>query len=144
MSKNKKQVNETELLEKILTRLNSIDPPVQKIAVESSDPSMTMAFLDLADVCYITSKTDSKRSETMYMTTEGERFYNNETLANLEKKLADHPHFLRTSKSYISNLTKITGFKYSSARDLWFEGQKDPIINCVTATHLEEFEKHFK
>ncbi len=143
MVKTKKETD-SALLKKILNRLNSIDPPVRKIAVESSDPAMTMAFLDLDDVCYITSKTDSKRTETMYMTTEGEKFYNNVTLVNLEKKFADHPHFLRTSKSYIVNLTKITGFKYSSARDLWFEGHQEPIENCVTSTHLDEFEKHFK
>ena len=140
----KKKETDSQLLKKILTRLNSIDPPVKKIAVNSSDPSMTMAFLDLSDVCYITSRTDSKRKETLYMTTEGERFYNNVTLADLERKLTDHPHFLRTSKAYLVNLTKITGFKYASARDLWFEGHPDPIENCVTATYLDEFEKHFQ
>lgn len=143
MNKKKKEIQE-ELLKEILLRLNSIDPPVRKIAVNSPDPAMTMYFLDLEDVCYITSKTDSKRKETMFVTSEGERFYNNITLANLEKKLKNHPHFLRTSKSYIVNLTKITGFRFSAARDLWFEGQVEPIINCVTATYLDVFEDHFK
>jgi len=143
MNKKKKETQE-ELLKEILFRLNSIDPPVRKIAVNSPDPAMTMYFLDLEDVCYITSRTDSKRKETMFVTSEGERFYNNLTLADLEKKLKNHPHFLRTSKSYIINLTKITGFRFSAARDLWFEGQTEPIINCVTATYLDVFEDHFK
>lgn len=142
MVKNKE--TENEILKKILARLNSIDPPVRKIAVNSPDPAMTMYFMDLDDVCYITSKSDSKRTETMYVTRDGELFYNNVSLADLEKKLADHPHFIRTSKSYLVNLTKITGFRFSAARDLWFEGHPDPIINCVTATYLEEFEKNFK
>lgn len=140
----KKKETDNEVLKKILARLNSIDPPVSKIAVNSPDPAMTMYFLDLEDVCYITSKSESGRAEVMYVTKEGEQYYNNMSLANLEKKLAEHPHFLRTSKSYIVNLTRITGFRFSAARDLWFEGYPDPVINCVTASYLEEFEKHFK
>ena len=52
MNKKKKETQE-ELLKEILLRLNSIDPPVRKIAVNSPDPAMTMYFLDLEDVCYI-------------------------------------------------------------------------------------------
>jgi hypothetical protein len=39
------------------------------------------------------------------------------------------------------NLMKIRGLKVSSARDLWFDGLKEPVINAVTSTYLSEFEK---
>jgi DNA-binding LytR/AlgR family response regulator len=135
---------ESETLKKILTRLNSLDPPVRKIAVEAPDPAMNMYLLDLADVCYITTKTESARSETMYVTRNNERYYNNMSLKYLEKKLKDHPHFMRTSKSAIVNLTRIRGFKYSNARDLWFEGLVDPLVNAVTATYLDKFEEQLQ
>ena len=55
--------------------------------------------------------------------------------------LSEHPHFMRTSKFYVINLTKIRGLKVSSARDLWFEGLKEPVANAVTSTYLADFEK---
>jgi hypothetical protein len=48
---------------------------------------------------------------------------------------------MRTSKFYLINLTKIRGLKVSSARDLWFDGLKEPVTNAVTSTYLAEFEK---
>jgi hypothetical protein len=48
---------------------------------------------------------------------------------------------MRTSKFYVINLTKIRGLRVSSARDLWFEGLKEPVANAVTSTYLADFEK---
>jgi DNA-binding LytR/AlgR family response regulator len=134
----------TETLELILDRLRSIDPPVKKIAVNPDDPAMTMYFLDLDKVCYVTSRVEFDRAEIMFITVDNEKYYNNMLLIDLEKYLKNHPHFMRSSKSAIINMTKIRGFKYSTSRDLWFEGIEEPVINCVTPTYLEEFEKHFK
>ena len=131
-------------LELILDRLRSIDPPVKKIAVNPDDPVMSMYFLDLDRVCYITSRVDLDRVEAMFVTDDGKKYYNNMLLRDLEKYLKNHPHFMRSSKSVIVNMTKIRGFKYSTSRDLWFEGIEEPVINCVTPTYLEEFEKYFK
>jgi DNA-binding LytR/AlgR family response regulator len=138
------KTKETEILKNILEHLQNLDPPVKKIAVESQDPSMTMAFIDLAEVCYITSKSDSGRQESMFVTKTNEHFYNNMTLKNLEIFLAGHPHFLRTSKSTIINLTKVRGFSFSNARDLWFEGLEESISNAVTNTYLKKFEAYFE
>jgi DNA-binding LytR/AlgR family response regulator len=136
---------ESKILEKILKRLQSLDPPIKKIAVEAPDPAMTMCFLDLADVCYITTKLAANtRAETMYVTDKSEQYFNNMSLKKLEKLLKDHPHFMRTSKSTIINLTKLRGFKFSSARDLWFKGVEEPVINAVSATYLDAFEANFK
>ena len=132
-----------ETLKLILERLNSIDPPIRKIAVDSNDPALNMIFLNLSDVCYITSQSDTGRDEIMFVTSDNLRFYNNESLKKIDTKLKEHPHFMRTSKFHLVNLTKIRGFKYSSARDLWFEGVPDPVTNAVTATYLKEFEKAF-
>jgi DNA-binding LytR/AlgR family response regulator len=77
----------------------------------------------------------------MFMTSGGKAYYSNLRLTEIEKRLKDHPHFMRSSKFYMINLTKIRGLKVSSARDLWFDGLKEAVINAVTSTYLSEFEK---
>ncbi len=135
------KLEETPILEKILERLMSIDPPVKRIAVSPPDPAMAVFLLVLSEVCYITTKSDAGREETALLTRDGKIYYTNLPLSDLEKKLKDHPHFLRTSKYHIVNMTRIRGLKVSSARDLWFEGIEKPVLNAVTATYLAEFEK---
>jgi DNA-binding LytR/AlgR family response regulator len=77
----------------------------------------------------------------MFMTSGGKAYFSNLRLTEIEKRLKEHPHYMRTSKFYLINLTKIRGMKVSSARDLWFEGIKEPVANAVTSTYLAEFEK---
>jgi len=132
---------ETDLLKRVLAKLMYLDPPVKKFSVTPEDPAMAVYFLDLKDVCYITTKSDQGRDETMFMTSGGKAYFSNLRLTEIEKRLKDHPHFMRTSKFYVINLTKIRGLKVSSARDLWFEGLKEPVVNAVTSTYLAEFEK---
>ncbi|MDP1624132.1 MAG: LytTR family DNA-binding domain-containing protein [bacterium] len=129
---------------KILERLLYLDPPIKKFPVSPADPAMAVCFLDLKDVCYITTKADQGREETMFMTCRKEAFYSNLRLSQIEEKIKEHPHFLRTSKYYLVNLTKIRGMKVSSARDLWFEGLDDPVVNAVSSAYLANFEKRFK
>ena len=135
---------ESEVLQKVLERLLYLDPPVKKFPVTPEDPAMAVFFLDLKDVCYITTKADQGRDETLFMTFEKKSFYSNLRLSEIEERLAEHPHFLKTSKFYLVNLTKIRGMKMSSARDLWFEGLDGPVVNAVTNTFLAEFEKRMK
>ena len=132
---------ETDLLKQVLAKLQYLDPPIRKFPVTPEDPAMAVYFLDLKDVCFITTKSDLGREETMFMTSGGKAYYSNLRLTEIEKRLKDHPHFMRTSKFYMINLTKIRGLKVSSARDLWFDGLKEPVINAVTSTYLSEFEK---
>jgi DNA-binding LytR/AlgR family response regulator len=132
---------DTDLLKQVLAKLQYLDPPVKKFPVTPEDPAMAVYFLDLKEVCFITTKSDAGREETMFMTSGGKAYYSNLRLTEIEKRLKDHPHFMRTSKFYVINLTKIRGLKVSSARDLWFDGLKEPIINAVTSTYLSEFEK---
>ena len=128
-------------LQKILEKLNYIDPPIKKFPVTPEDPSMTISLVDLKDVCYITTKSTAGREETGFVTSTNKTYYSNLRLTELEKKLAVHPHFMRTSKFYMVNLTKIRALRVSSARDLWFEGLEEPVINAVTSTYLSEFLK---
>jgi len=132
---------DTDLLKQVLEKLQYLDPPIKKFPVTPEDPAMAVYFLDLKDVCFITTKSDAGREETMFMTSSGKAYYSNLRLTEIEKRLKDHPHFMRTSKFYVINLTKIRGLKVSSARDLWFDGLKEPVINAVTSTYLSEFEK---
>ena len=135
---------EPDTLQKALERLLYLDPPIKKFPVTPEDPAMAVYFLDLKDVCYITTKADHGRDETLFMTTEKKGYYSNLRLSEIEERLKEHPHFLKTSKFYIVNLTKIRGLKMTSARDLWFEGVEGPVLNAVTNTYLAEFEKRFK
>jgi len=130
--------------EKMLERLLYLDPPIKKFPVMPLDPSMAVCFLDLKDVCYITTKAEQGREETLFMTTRKEAYYSNLRLSQIEEKIKEHPHFMRTSKYYLVNLTKIRGLKVTSARDLWFEGLDGPVTNAVSSAFLAEFEKRFK
>jgi DNA-binding LytR/AlgR family response regulator len=132
---------DTDLLKQVLEKLQYLDPPIKKFPVTPEDPAMAVYFLDLKDVCFITTKSDAGREETMFMTSGGKAYYSNLRLTEIEKRLKDHPHFMRSSKFYMINLTKIRGLKVSSARDLWFDGLKEAVINAVTSTYLSEFEK---
>ncbi|MBF0548241.1 MAG: LytTR family transcriptional regulator [Candidatus Riflebacteria bacterium] len=136
--------SDSEVLQQILERLLDLDPPIKKFPVAPPDPAMAIYFVDLKDVCYITTKSDQGRNETMFVTYKNEMFYSNLGLSEIEEKLKEHPHFLRSCKYFIINLTKIRGLKVSNARDLWFEGIEQPVLNAVTNTYLEEFEKRFK
>jgi DNA-binding LytR/AlgR family response regulator len=131
-------------LQNILEKLNYIDPPIKKFPVTPEDPSMTISLVDLKDVCYITTKSTAGREETGFVTSNNKTYYSNLRLTEIEKKLAVHPHFMRTSKFYMVNLTKIRALRVSSARDLWFEGLEEPVINAVTSTYLSEFLERMK
>ena len=143
----KEKSNELEIsdeIKQILEKLNYIDPPIKKFPVTPEDPSMTISLVDLKDVCYITTKSTAGREETGFVTSNNKTYYSNLRLTEIEKKLAVHPHFMRTSKFYMVNLTKIRALRVSSARDLWFEGLEEPIINAVTSTYLSEFLERMK
>lgn len=134
-------MNDDDLLQQILERLMSLDPPIKKFPVAPPDPAMAVYFVNLKDVCYITTKADHGREETMFMTIRKETYYSNLRLSEIEEKLKAHPHFLRTSKYYLLNLSKIRALRVSAARDVWFEGIEEPVLNAVSNTYLSEFEK---
>lgn len=136
--------SEAEVLKDVLCKLDEMDPPIKRFPVTPEDPAMSVYLLALKDVCYVTTKSDAGREETMFVTSGGKAFYSNLRLIEIEKRLQKHPHFMRTSKFYVVNLAKIRAFKVSSARDLWFEGLEQPVINAVTSTYLSEFEKKLK
>lgn len=132
---------EPDTLQKVLERLMYLDPPVKKFPVTPEDPAMAVYFLDLKDVCYITTKADQGRDETLLMTSGKKGYYSNLRLSDIEERLKEHPHFIRSSKYYLVNLTKIRALRMSSARDVWFDGIEEPVLNAVTNTYLAEFEK---
>ena len=136
---NNNEIERSDDLKQIIDKLNYIDPPIKKFPVTPEDPSMTISLVDLKDVCYITTKSTAGREETGFVTSNNKTYYSNLRLTEIEKKLAVHPHFMRTSKFYMVNLTKIRALRVSSARDLWFEGLEEPVINAVTSTYLSEF-----
>jgi len=132
---------DSELLKQVLEKLMYLDPPIKKFPVTPEDAAMAVYFVDLKDVCYITTKSDQGREETMFVISGGKAYFSNLRLTEIESRLKEHPHFMRTSKFYLVNLTKIRGLKVSAARDLWFDGIKNPVVNAVTSTYLADFEK---
>ena len=132
---------DNELLKQVLEKLMYLDPPIKKFPVTPEDAAMAVYFVDLKDVCYITTKSDQGREETMFVISGGKAYFSNLRLTEIESRLKEHPHFMRTSKFYLVNLTKIRGLKVSAARDLWFDGIKNPVVNAVTSTYLADFEK---
>jgi len=85
---------ETDLLKQVLEKLMYLDPPIKKFPVTPEDPAMAVYFLDLKDVCYITTKSDQGRDETMFMTSGGKAYFSNLRLTEIEKRLSEHPHFM--------------------------------------------------
>ena len=78
---------ETDVLQKVLERLLYLDPPIKKFPVTPEDPAMAVYFLDLKDVCYITTKADQGREETLLMTSEKKGYYSNHRHRRLWKHL---------------------------------------------------------
>ena len=127
-----------------LKALHLIVPSVRTVVVQSPDVSKNMLFLDLAKVCYITSKAGEEsggRQETMFVTLGGARYYNNQSLNDLETKLKEaNPWFLRTHRFYLVNLANLRGFRYSSERDLLFTSIEEPLLNGVSSDYRDAFD----
>ena len=70
-------MSEKEELKKIWDKLNYMEPEIRKFAVTPEDPAMTIALIDLKDVCYISTKSSSGREETGFITSDGKTYYSN-------------------------------------------------------------------
>lgn len=126
------------LLGQILEKLNYLEPGIKKFPVEPIDAKMSVYLLDLKDVCYITTRNEFGRKEVGFVTAK-KQYFSNLSLRDIENRLLDNPHFMRTSKYYIVNLAKVCGMKVDSARDLWFEGIEESVVNAVSDTYLSDF-----
>ena len=104
----------------------------------------TIYWVNAEDVCYLTTRFEQGDYRVMAVTSKGEQFYSMLRIGDFEEKLKGNPWYLRTSRSLIVNLRKITRSRYSAARDLWFEGIEKPQINAVTSSNLDEFKKSFE
>lgn len=133
-----------ELLHQIMQKLQWLQPDLWVLPAHSPDMTNGIRFLPIKELCYITTDSDLKNFKLLYQMQNGAKFYSNDSLLNLEKKLWKNPQMMRSQKSYIINLTQIRGMDYSQARDLWFEGKEDPIKNAVSTLYLDEFKARFE
>lgn len=119
-----------------------LDPPIKKFPVTPEDAAM--AVYCGSERCLLHHdeiRPGSGRNDVCDFR-ETETFQQPAADGNLESRLKkEHPHFMRTSKFYLVNLTKIRGLKVPAARDLWFDGIKNQWWNAVTSTYLADFEK---
>ena len=87
-------------LEEIYKLVQDLNPPVKRIEV---DLGGGIQFLRVEEIVFIT--TDDKRLK--YVTAGGQELYNFNTLAKMEKILAENRNFMRTHRSYIVNLDHV-------------------------------------
>lgn len=154
---------EEVLLEKILHRLSELSPRVRKLPVEDvTDGRATMLFLDLDDLCLITTDIDfrdrddadkeeapgedatpppsppppgetrARQFDLMFVSRSGRRYYANGSLARLEDVLADNASWLRASQRYLLNLDAVVRSRIGRARDLMLEGVEGWLSNAVS------------
>lgn len=132
-------------LKLILEKLRWVHPDIFSLAVNSIEMSKGIHFISVKEIAYITSDIPEKTPfKLKYKMVNGDCFYSNHRLAEIEKKIKDDPRFMRSQKSYIINFQHISKMEYSSARDLWFSDFENPIINCVSLKNLEEFKSRFE
>lgn len=129
----------------ILEKLRWIQPDVFALAVNSLEMSSGLHFISVKEIAYITSDVKDKTMFNLkYKMANGDSFYSNHRLSEIQKQIKDDPRFMRSQKSYIINFQHITKLDYSKARDIWFSDFKDPIINCVSLKNLDEFKNRFE
>ena len=140
---------ELRLLEKILARLDELQPRVQKIPVEElARGDATMTFLDIDSLSFITTESEDKKFELMFVHRDGRRYFANGSLAHFEDQLEDNPHWLRTSQKYLINLNRIQRSRINRARDLVVDGYEGWISNAVSPNsgvtkYLDRFKERF-
>lgn len=111
-------VDEPAALERILKRLDELVPRVRKIPVEdTTGPQATMLFLDVDDLCLITTDSDDPKFSLMFVNRDERRFYGNGGLVDYERQLADNRYWLRTSLKHLVNLNRIERSRVNRARD---------------------------
>ena len=123
--------------------LNRVAPLISKVAVFSPDPLDNFIYLDLDKVCYITTRNAlGEAAETLdthggivFVCNDGSKYTNNSSLAYIVEKLeteAGNPWFMKTAKSYVINLKRIVRTRVNDARDVYFEGIEEPVINAIS------------
>lgn len=131
-------------LDEILNKLSWLVPDVFVLPANSLDMSAGIHFLPVAEICYITTDHTNANYRLLYKMEDGLEFFSNHQLQDIGKKLAFNPRFMRSQKSYIINLSQIRRMEYSTARDLYFANQDDPVKNAVSLSYLGEFKKRFE
>lgn len=135
--------------DEVLGHLRALSPRVTRLAVRSEDdPSVTMAFIPISRIAYVTTKHDREGFAVMLCLDDGTLHFSNLELGELQDALSDHPDFLRTGMKYLVNLAKLHRSRVNDARDLLFEGSNAWIENAVspnsrTARYLDDFKARF-
>ncbi|MBT3786109.1 LytTR family transcriptional regulator [bacterium] len=131
-------------LDKILHKLSWLIPDVFALPANSPDMSAGIHFLPVHEICYITTDHKNEHYRLLYKMQDGLEFFSNHQLQDVEKKLSSNPRFMRSQKSYMINLYQIRRMEYSSARDLYFAKDTNPVSNAVSLSYLDEFKRRFE
>lgn len=141
----------------LLLLLRRLAPPVSRWVAKGPAPDENLCFVDLDQVCYITSRVPAGLAgRSLFVLVDGSTYVDNSGLIAIERKLClphaeepgcegQNPWFLRTHESYLVNLKRVVRFEYAASRTLWFEGHEEPIENAVSDLPLrrDAFDAHF-
>ena len=117
-----------------------LQPKYSFITVTTSNDSNEVMILKIKEILYIT--TDNNRLEIV--TVSGKKFYNFDSLANMDKKFKNHPYFVRTHKSYYANLENVNRIKMSDyGRTLVYTLKKKNIEIPVSYTYIKKVKDYF-
>ena len=109
-----KETNE-EILQKLYDKLNRVLPETVYISAENAKfveliPSNEILFIS-------TEKADEDKASDKRLiiyTIDGNKFYNKDSMKDIEEKLSKDQNFMRTHYSYIANLKYVRGIQKDS------------------------------
>lgn len=133
-----------EVLGALAERLRLLAPPMRRYAVEKpgGEDKKNFYLLDLARVLYLTTDRRERGAYAVAFVVEGgERYFSAKPLSQIADELAaGNPRFMQTHQSYVVNLAHVTRWRYARARDLWFTGLAEPLLNAVSDTYRDAFD----
>ncbi len=117
-----------------------LQPKYSFITVTAAESSNEVRIIKIKDILFITTD----ETKLKIVTIDGTEFFNFDTLANMDKKFAAHPFFVRTHKSYFANLQNVDSVKMSDVgRILVYSSGKKKIEVPVSYTYIKPIKDFF-
>jgi DNA-binding LytR/AlgR family response regulator len=117
-----------------------LQPKYSFLTVVTSDDSSEVMIQKIKDVIYVT--TDEHKLKIV--TVSSNKYYNFDSLANMENRFEGHPYFVRTHKSYYANLQNVHKIKMSQyGRTLIYKVGRKNVEVPVSYTYLKKVKEFF-
>lgn len=117
-----------------------LQPKYSFITVTAAESSNEVRIIKIKDILFVTTD----ETKLKIVTSDGTEFFNFDSLANMDKKFAAHPFFVRTHKSYFANLQNVDSVKMSDVgRILVYSAGKKKIEVPVSYTYIKPIKDFF-